>query len=276
MNSIACFITCGHTEAGVIQQFLRKINPSFYYKQYLPNKTVKRKGMPKAIDPDISGLTGSKLLHKVYNIIKKQRGDVAECCACLIEDDLDGRFNGWTTGQISSYQQNITDRISELLGHTIPVIFMYASPEIESWFLADWNNSFAYVYGKSTAVKDVNTNARGFYVHQLKHYISNTILTQHCKGLNDIEMFCAREDVYVKLSDLLIDAVKTDSKNLICGLSNANPEYVGQILQSNDLVYSKRFHGELMLAQISPQQVADVCHIYFRDAFYKLQGLRVE
>ncbi len=274
MNKIACFITCGYTEAGVMQQFLSKINPNFEYKQYLPNKTAKRKGTPKFLAPAINGLTGKELLHKVYDILKKQKEDVAECSACIIEDDLDGRFSDCTSEEIHDYQQQITDKICQLLDRTMPVIFMYASPEIESWFLADWNNSFAYVYGKSSAVNDVNTKARGFYVHQLKRYIDGAILTQHCNGIHDIEMFCAKEEVYVKLSDLLISAVKTDSKVFISNIRNANPVYVKQILHSRDLVYSKKLHGELMLKQIEPEKVADVCHIYFRDAFYKLQGLR--
>lgn len=255
-----------------MQQFLRKINPNFEYKQYLPNKTMKRKGMPKTIDPAINGLTGKEMLRKVYDIISKQREDVAACSACIIEDDLDNR---WTAEQMHEHQQQITDNVCQLLGQTIPVVIMYASPEIESWFLADWNNSFAYVYAKSSMVRDVDTKARGFYVHHLKSYIDDAILIRHCNGLKDIEMFCAREEEYVKLSDLLISAVKTDSKKLIYSLSNVNQTYVQQILQSHDLVYSKKFHGELMLNQIDPDKVADVCRIYFREAFYKLQRLKV-
>lgn len=34
-NRIACFLTCGYTEAGAMQFFLRKVNDKFEYKQYL-------------------------------------------------------------------------------------------------------------------------------------------------------------------------------------------------------------------------------------------------
>lgn len=60
-NRIACFLTCGYIEAGAMQFFLRKVNDKFEYKQYLPNKTIKKKGSPKSIDKEISGLTGEKL-----------------------------------------------------------------------------------------------------------------------------------------------------------------------------------------------------------------------
>ena len=70
-NRIACFLTCGYTEAGAMQFFLRKVNDEFEYKQYLPNKTIKKKGFPKSIDKEISGLTGENLLKKVYEILDK-------------------------------------------------------------------------------------------------------------------------------------------------------------------------------------------------------------
>ena len=64
VEKIACFLTCGYTEAGVMQSFLRKIDGNYEYKQYLPNKTIKKKGDPKTINPELSGLTGKKLLEK--------------------------------------------------------------------------------------------------------------------------------------------------------------------------------------------------------------------
>ena len=78
-NRIACFLTCGYTEAGAMQSFLRKINDKFEYKQYLPNKTIKKKGTPKNINKEISGLTGEKLLEKVYEILDKHKGEINYC-----------------------------------------------------------------------------------------------------------------------------------------------------------------------------------------------------
>lgn len=47
VERIACFLTCGYTEAGAMQFFLRKLNDRYEYKQYLPNKTIKKKGILK-------------------------------------------------------------------------------------------------------------------------------------------------------------------------------------------------------------------------------------
>lgn len=50
VDVIVCFLTCGYTEAGAMQFFLKKINDRYEYRQCLPNKTIKKKGMPKKID----------------------------------------------------------------------------------------------------------------------------------------------------------------------------------------------------------------------------------
>ncbi|MBP3609591.1 MAG: hypothetical protein J6J42_04560 [Lachnospiraceae bacterium] len=90
VNRIACFLTCGYTEAGAMQYFLKKINDNYDYKQYLPNKTIKKKGDSKRISSDISGLTGEALFEKIYSILGKYRDEISKCKAVLIEDDLDG------------------------------------------------------------------------------------------------------------------------------------------------------------------------------------------
>ena len=69
VDRIACFLTCGYTEAGAMQFFLKKINDKYEYKQYLPNKTIKKKGDAKRLIPEISGLTGEALLEKIYNCL---------------------------------------------------------------------------------------------------------------------------------------------------------------------------------------------------------------
>ena len=90
VDVIACFLTCGYTEAGAMQFFLKKINDRYEYRQCLPNKTIKKKGMPKKIDDKMSGRTGEALLEKVYELIEKHRDEYSQCRAILVEDDLDG------------------------------------------------------------------------------------------------------------------------------------------------------------------------------------------
>ena len=103
VERIACFLTCGYTESGTMQAFLRKINSSYEYKQFLPNKIRKKKGTEKIIADNINGLTGEKLIAKVYDILKNHSNEIKECKAIIIEDDLDGRFNGWSGEKVKKY-----------------------------------------------------------------------------------------------------------------------------------------------------------------------------
>mgnify|MGYP007081504028 CR=1 FL=1 len=48
VDVIVCFLTCGYTEAGAMQFFLKKINDRYEYRQCLPNKTIKKNHIVRA------------------------------------------------------------------------------------------------------------------------------------------------------------------------------------------------------------------------------------
>lgn len=69
-GTIACFFTCGYTESGGMQGFLRRINPLYEYRMYLPNKVLRKKQMKAGkpvsmIKEEYSGLTGDALINKI-------------------------------------------------------------------------------------------------------------------------------------------------------------------------------------------------------------------
>lgn len=267
VERIACFLTCGYTEAGAMQYFLRKINDRYEYKQYLPNKTIKKKGDPKSISPNISGLTGDKLLEKGYHILEKNREEISACKAVLIEDDLDGKFYGYDDGQIEEYRNQIVTKVCSKLQKNIPVFILYASPEVESWFLADWKNGFEYLYCDSGVVTDVERGARQYFSYHLKQYINRHILRQYSENIEEFGWF---QEKYVKLSDLVIDAVQTGAKAYIRELKDGNVSFVRQIAESRDLCYSKKLHGDRMLRNIQPENVAMKCRKYFRNTYNEI------
>ena len=270
VNRIACFLTCGYTEAGAMQFFLRKINNFFEYKQYLPNRTIKKKGDSKNIGSSISGLTGKALLTKVYSIIEKHTREILECAAIIIEDDLDDKFVGWSADAIDRYIQDIKATIYSKLGCEKPIFIMYAAPEVESWFIADWENGFRFLYCNSGLVSDVDTNGRMFFTHHLKGYIEKEILKEYC---NDIEKYGDFGGEYIKLSEQLVNAIQVDSKKYIKKLIGTNKEYVEQISNSRYLYYSKKLHGDRMLRNISPEEVVKDCHKYFNHIYNELRTL---
>lgn len=229
---IACFLTCGYTEAGAMQAFLKKINDNYEYRQYLPNKTIKKKGDSKTISPKISGLSGSALLEKVYTIIKNHTVEIAQCSGILIEDDLDGKFHDMATSNIESYINSIKENIYSIIGNPIPIFILYASPEIESWFIADWDNGFGYIYNSSGCVTDIENY--GFF-----------------------------NQIYYKLSDQIIEAIQSDVKAYISALPNTNKLYSEQISSSRDLYYSKKLHGDRMLRNLDPSIIANKCRHFF-------------
>ena len=260
VSRVACFLTCGYTEAGAMQFFLRKINDSYEYKQYLPNKTIKKKGDAKIINPEISGLTGEALLEKIYSILEKHKDEINTCKAVLIEDDLDGRFHNCDNETIKEYHDAIVAEVHSKLESDIPVFILYASPEVESWFITDWNNGFGYLYGKSNIIKDMDQKAKSFFLHHLRYYIHNEILKEYSHNIEEYGWF---ENGYVKLSDQIISVIQTNIKDYVMMLPQANSDCVKQIIESRDLYYSKKLHGDIMLRNIRPDVVAKKCRKYF-------------
>lgn len=269
VKRVACFLTCGYTEAGAMQFFLKKINNNFEYKQYLPNRTIKRKGDPKNISSSISGLTGEALLEKVYSIIEKYNDEIRECAAILIEDDLDDRFLNFSQDKIDEYNRKIKENVQQKVGRDIPVYILYAAPEIESWFVADWENGFEFLYSQNSVVSDIEKNGRTFFTHHLKQYIESEVLKEYCE---DIEKYGVFDGEYKKLSDQLIKAIQVDIKDYISNLHGTNKQYVKQIVDSRCLYYSKRLHGDMMLRNILPENVGKGCLNYFRNTYFELQG----
>ena len=271
VERIACFLTCGYTEAGIMQAYLKKINGNYDYKQYLPNRTIKKKRSPKNISSSISGVTGEKLLQKIYSIIEKHKDEISKCSAIIIEDDLDARFYGLNESQIKEYIAEIKKNVCEKLGCEREVFMLYASPEIESWFIADWKNGFEYLFSESGIVKDVEKAAIKFYTHNLKIMVERDILKNY---VDDIEQYGMFDGKYVKLSDNLIEMIQIDSKRQIANIKEANVQYIKQIIDSRYIYYSKKLHGSVMLRNIRPENVANKCTRYFKDTYLNLRNFK--
>lgn len=71
------------------------------------------------------------------------------------------------------------------MGKQIPIIFLYASPEIETWFICDWNNSFQHVYEDK------------FFCLHLKKYLDEKIVKGYWQ--KGIENFGMEDEKYIKL-----------------------------------------------------------------------------
>lgn len=271
VKRVACFFTCAYAESGGIQSFLRRINNTYDFQQCLPNKTIKKKGSPKIINQSINGLTGAKLLDKVYDILEKKREDYSSFDGILIEDDLDDRFYGFSDKQISDYRCNIVDKIRLAVGVVdIPVYILFAAPELESWFIADWNNGFKYLCTKSNVFDDVSLSGREYFAIHLKKHIDDRILADK---KDCIERFGHVDGCYVKLSEKIQEAFEIGVKNELSKVATTH-NIITEILGSKKIRYSKKLHGEIMLKNINPTVVAEKCPLYFREAYYSLAEIK--
>lgn len=153
VKKIASFFTGGFTESGALQYFLEKFDDNIMIKQFCPNKAMKRRGTdgkPHMVK-EVNGLTGSSLIHYVYDYIDKYLDDLQGFDAILIEDDMDDRFYDYAlpgdestkhkcrNNEYLNYCNEIRNTIRDKMhkGNNYPVFLMFASTEIEAWFLAD-------------------------------------------------------------------------------------------------------------------------------------------
>ena len=77
---------------------------------FYPDEEIDR----EAVKEDISGLTGEKLLEKVYEILDRHKDEFNRCKAILIEDDLDAIQSGGES--FREYENICTEILKNVLG----------------------------------------------------------------------------------------------------------------------------------------------------------------
>ncbi len=269
MKNIACFITGGWTEAGEMQFFLEKIRSDCNFYQCFPHKPkVRRNAMGQLYKEEMQGETGEILFEKVLGILKDHPEYNYKYDAILIEDDLDMRFKDKTDVYIQEHYSKMTRDIVEAFGREVPVIILYASPEIESWFLTDWDNCFKGVYSSKTNVPDLSLNERLHFINRLAVAINNIIDTT-----TNIELFGYDQPEYIKLSDLLLKLFEPDNIRNTVMKDSSNNTFRQRICNSRYLYYSKKTHGSMMLRKADPEIIQKKCDKFFRKGYDELRQL---
>ncbi len=282
VKKLACFFTGGYTESGALSSFLKRINSDVIYDQRCPNKTRRRKGSALTpLKPEVSGLTGASLIAYMFDHLEKYKDDLKDYDGVLIEDDLDGKFYSLANddkreikivcrnSEYEAYINNLAARVRGILDkkEDFPVIQFHASPEIEGWFLADWNNSFGSIYGPKGA-KILQNSENGFFSNRFKIFVQDNILREYKEC---IELYGYFGGDYRKLSDEVIHGLSGDFKvNLSEDTSN---KLALSIAYNKQLYYSKSLHGDMMLREILPGEVMRSCNIFFKGAYEQLKFL---
>ena len=270
---IACYITGGWTECGYMTHFLEKMNDCYDYRQRFPQKNIGKKGKAKK-KFKIEGQTGNSLLKYVYDDIRKYKDELSKYAAILIEDDMDDRFFLETKESrdyelIEQRKSEIQNEIRNIIQNpNIKVFFLYALPEIEAWFISDWENTFGVEY------KKVLYNLNDYFSTTFRKYVLNTVLTEKYP-LDEIENYGYITSEYQKLSDKLIDSFREYS---YCSESfKSNKKYndnINELIRKNKITYSKKVEGINMLRRLEPDKVAIFCNHYFSKAYAELKGFQ--
>lgn len=241
MIRVGYFCTAGHTEAGGIARFLRRIDEGadLSWERCFP--AVQKPG-PKLRRPAPKhgeGTTGERLVDEMLDRLEKyhRAGSTGALDIVLFIDDADCRFEG-DPAKLVAWMAERTEAVQSSIGKPstrIPFVALFASPEIEAWFIADWEQGFgreyAHLAGGEKHLRSHVDALLGEFVDDVERY-----------GGGYVNGACA-DKLSEKLQALLLRLGET---------------------------YSKRTHGQDMLRRIRPAKVADVCGFCFRPALAAL------
>jgi len=244
--TVYIYATDSHTETS-IKDFLRKINSEITWIPRSPRqaKRPKKDYAIKDVLPVLTGRTGLDLENFMIEEIDMHPIIVLECPAILLEDDLDRRDafvdqNEYLTEQ----HKRLSDKIKNIVhGVSAELICLYAAPEIETWLIEDWENSFgnAKLFNQQIAT-------------QLRPLINK--MKDECGG--SFEHYSHYRDN--KFSDWLIDNIQSLSEKY-------------RIENHEMASYSKSKHGSRFLGEIDPVKIEPKCRVYFSKAYHAIQRI---
>jgi len=240
------FATDGYTETA-IKDFLRKINTRATWVIKSPRlmKLAKRDYDNNRMLPVLTGRTGTSLEEYMLDEVSKHPTILTECAAVLLEDDVDMRDASIDQDEfLVAQHKRLGAKLAEInSGCTAQMICLYAAPEIETWFIEDWKNSF----GKT-----------GDFNQQIATQLRTPLnkIKETCDGAFERYSHHFREKLSVWLSD---ETHKLSIEHNITDKRMAS--------------YSKSYHGSKFLRSINPAVVETKCRVYFAKAYHTIQGI---
>lgn len=238
MSRIALFASGGYTEVGGIQQFVERIAPDISCVRLFPvvRKPAPKKGLDRpAPVQEHSGVSGERLVTEMLCALRKamEKNEIYD--AILLVDDGDCRFSDCRCFQ--NWINETEKRIFEETSCAWPFFVLIASPEIETWLCADWENSFAREYPRDIARR--------------------------------VRVEIARHGILVSGEDLEFFGFPRKNEGgcsvkLSTELQKIFPEICSE---AHPFSYSKQVQGQAMLKRIQPENVAEKCRCFFRPVF---------
>lgn len=233
----------GEAELKGLINFFRENFGRLEFRRYLPMKKKKAPSLPKRWKTGKGkpktqsgfGHTGKSLAGQIEEVLPFALRS-GNCDLILVLDDLDCRNIDAQRAMFSDTIAGIND--AEHIDRHVA----FAVPEIESWLIADWDNTFAK-----------HTDFREFH-EGLRH-----LLSRRHVPFDDPESFSEFDDknggCKEKLSRVIIDSVHSESLRLGKSLTR----------------FKKGGHTPDLLLKADPKVVADKCPV-FREMYNYLMG----
>ncbi|MRG94243.1 hypothetical protein [Polyangium spumosum] len=265
---IGYFCTGGQTELGArtlesgvreltaIDAFLRKISPEIAWERAFPAREKpgpkhKPGSAPASFKhPSASGVTGRTLERTMRERLEKYyRGADCKFDAIVLIDDADCRFRD--DAHRKSWLEEREQEVRESTARPeLPFVALLASPEVESWLLADWEEGFGQEY--------------------------DSIQVNFCRALEQ-ELLGERPWVRVEAFGGPFDPQKgsctrklsTEIQKVLERLAMEK----GEAADRRTYTYSKRENGPDMLRRIRPDKAAETCRLMLRPAILALRDL---
>jgi hypothetical protein len=239
---VGYFCTAGHTEAGGIDRFLKRIDSGEDVDWVRCFPAIRKPGpkLGRATPKHRAGLTGPGLVGEMLERLAEyhrpkhptNKGDPLDVVVFI--DDADCRFEGdpakleaWSAARSADVRAAIGDP-------STPFVALFASPEVEAWFVADWEQGFGFEHRR------LSSKEKHFRAHMEELLGAVASIESYGGGL--VNGSCAN-----KLSEKL--------HGLVTRLGGS---------------YSKGMHGQEMLLRIRPEKVAEVCKMFFRPGLQAL------
>ncbi len=244
-----------------MHEFLKKLAPEVEWLRCFPavSKPAPKIGRLHAAPQNRhAGATGTRLVEEMLLLLQKHyRGAACSLDFVLLIDDADCRFADAadSSAEQTSWEGAIGQRVRDAVDKQDLAFFsLLAWPEIESWLLTDWENSFGTQYRQVATL--------------LRQHITDCIL--HPLVWNHVERFGGRRrngtcehKLSVRLQEAFSD--KTGCGCLPPFLDRVKPPPEGAVL-----AYSKRIDGAAMLKRILPERVLKDCP-RFRAAYHLIR-----
>lgn len=256
---VGYFCSSGHTEAGGIHQFLKNLRPDIEWSRCFPatdKPGPKHRKDQKKVEP--SGTTGATLIDRMIERLKMyHRGSDCEFDHVLLIDDADCRFLD-AAGELKNRLDRLSEEIREITGRpALRFIALWASPEVEAWFLADWEEGFGREY------------------RTIAHPLRALLQTQKYLGPVPWSALETYGGPYVaksacctkKLSD---EVIQQGFSELAKNQFNALPSNDGEDIDRKSFEYSKKVHGPRMLRRVRADKIALVCTQHFKPGYVAL------